>query len=312
MLILFDSERVQLSRLLTVGYLSTLPHPLLHYVSIGAALLGLLLAGTGILGCWAACMNSYCMLTFYLLIIVIALVGECAIYIVAWLWPNCMGLGPDTEDLVKALQRNYGVSGQEHFTVAVDLAQTMFKCCGIDSANEYDTSLWRLQGLGPRLAVPLTCCKLLNGNDTKAYLSPRPINQNFCQDLEKQTHSAYRHTVGCWMALDQWYREHYFAFLMVGFVIVLVEFSVLMSTILSCTRIYHYNQELKEASRQIERDPPEPAFIPVSRASSSQAGAYSNDTYALTDQFNKHQGDQYKHPEQFNKQGAYANLVERA
>nr|CAI5819512.1 unnamed protein product [Callosobruchus analis] len=167
-----------------------------------------------------------------------------------------MGLGPDTDDLVKALQRNYGVSGQEHFTVAVDLAQTMFKCCGIDSANEYDTSLWRLQGLGPRLAVPLTCCKLLNGNDTKAYLSPRPINQNFCQDLEKQTHSAYRHTVGCWIALDQWYREHYFAFLMVGFVIVLVEFSVLMSTILSCTRIYHYKQELKEAARQIERDPP--------------------------------------------------------
>ncbi|KAJ8965912.1 hypothetical protein NQ317_014100 [Molorchus minor] len=29
----------------------------------------------------------------YFLLIMIALVGECAIYALAWAWPNCVGLG---------------------------------------------------------------------------------------------------------------------------------------------------------------------------------------------------------------------------
>lgn len=49
--------------------------------------------------------------------------GECAVYVVATVWPTCLGLGLDPEDLVKSLQRNYGVAGQEQFTAAVDLAQ---------------------------------------------------------------------------------------------------------------------------------------------------------------------------------------------
>lgn len=55
----------------------------------------------------------------------LVLLGECGIYAVAWAWPNCMGLGLDVVDLVKSLQKNYGASGQEQFTAAVDLAQTM-------------------------------------------------------------------------------------------------------------------------------------------------------------------------------------------
>lgn len=52
------------------------------------------------------------------------LICECTVYAVAWIWPQCMGLGLDSEALVKTLQRNYGVSGQDQFTAAVDLAQT--------------------------------------------------------------------------------------------------------------------------------------------------------------------------------------------
>lgn len=70
-----------------------------------------------------------------------------------------------------------------------------FQCCGVDTANEYDTSLWVLQSLGPPLVVPLSCCKLTNPNETKAYLNPHPINKTLCQALEKNRHEDYRHTV---------------------------------------------------------------------------------------------------------------------
>lgn len=62
-MVLLDPERVLLSRLLTSGPLTTLPQPLLYYLALGFAALGLLLAGSGILGCWASCLHSYYMLT---------------------------------------------------------------------------------------------------------------------------------------------------------------------------------------------------------------------------------------------------------
>lgn len=138
------------------------------------------------------------------------LVGECAVYATAWAWPNCLGLGVEPIELTKNIQGKYGTSGEEQFTAAIDLAQTMvnvfntkkivkniiilqFECCGVESANEYDTSLWRLQALGPSLAIPLTCCKLDNFNDTRSYLDPHPINSSLCQALERGRHQNYRH-----------------------------------------------------------------------------------------------------------------------
>ncbi|KAJ8965911.1 hypothetical protein NQ317_014099 [Molorchus minor] len=50
MLILFDSDRVILSKLLsTTEQFYNLPHPLLYYIAIGISLLGLVPASTGIL-----------------------------------------------------------------------------------------------------------------------------------------------------------------------------------------------------------------------------------------------------------------------
>lgn len=63
LMILLDPERVLLSRLLATGPLTTMAHPLLYYVALGIAILGLTLAGAGILGCWASCIHSYFMLT---------------------------------------------------------------------------------------------------------------------------------------------------------------------------------------------------------------------------------------------------------
>ncbi|XP_030763836.1 tetraspanin-11 [Sitophilus oryzae] len=288
MLVLFDSDRILLSKLLVAGPLSDLPHPMLYYVAIGLALLGLSLATAGILGCWASCLHNYWLLSIYFLLVMAVLIGECAIYAVTWLWPQCMGLGVDGDAMVKSLQRNYGVSGQDQFTAAIDLAQTTFRCCGVNSANEYDTSLWRLQALGKPLAIPLTCCILQNVNETGAYLNPAAVNLSLCQALEKNRHDGYRHIEGCQSRLEQWYREHYMAFLGIGLAVVLVEFIVLLSTILTCTRVYHHNQELKENAKNMAQDRDNAGSrdtIYHKRGPSIPPGAYSNETYAMTDSF---------------------------
>lgn len=62
-MILLDPERILLSRLLASGPLSTMAQPLLYYLALGITVLGLILAGAGILGCWASCIHSYFMLT---------------------------------------------------------------------------------------------------------------------------------------------------------------------------------------------------------------------------------------------------------
>lgn len=279
-LLLFDADRILLSRLLTNNELSTAHYPLLYYAAIGITCLGLILALIGVLGCWASCMHSYWMLALYFLLIIFLLIGELVIFTFIWIWPHCVGLGLNPDELIKSIQNNYGKDHHEDFTVAVDLAQTTFECCGVESANEYDTSLWRLQSLGHNLAVPLTCCKLSNANDAKAHLNPVPVNVTLCQALEISRHEEYRHHKGCHEALDFWFGQQYVIVIIAALILIMIEFVVLLSTILSCTRIYQYKHECKANKKaQNQRPAKSEAFR------RSPITAYTTDTYALNDSF---------------------------
>lgn len=81
MLVLFDTERVILSKLLSTGQFSNMPHPFLYYASIGLSLLGLVLAATGILGCWASCLHNYCLLTLVSLFTITTCEVNCSLYV---------------------------------------------------------------------------------------------------------------------------------------------------------------------------------------------------------------------------------------
>lgn len=59
--------------------------------------------------------------------IILVLIGECAIYATAWAWPQCLGLGLIPDELGKSMQKSYGVPGEEQFTAAIDLAQTLVR-----------------------------------------------------------------------------------------------------------------------------------------------------------------------------------------
>lgn len=123
-------------------------------------------------------------------------------------------------------------------TASIDLIQTHFKCCAIDSNLNYDMSLWKLQNYGQRdWAVPQTCCVLKNNDDERAYLDPRPQNISLCQSLLKHEYNRARHSEACAEHLSKWYRKHYLLFITAGLVIVVVKLMILFSIILSCTKI---------------------------------------------------------------------------
>lgn len=120
----------------------------------------------------------------------------------------------------------------------MDLAQTLFECCAMNSDINYDTSLWRLKGYGNLdWTVPLTCCRLDNRNEPFSYLDPKPSNMTLCQSHDKHEHTNARHGINCLELLDEWYRMHFTTFLSVNATVAIVEFAVLLSIILSCAQL---------------------------------------------------------------------------
>ncbi|XP_059622300.1 tetraspanin-11 [Phlebotomus argentipes] len=252
-----DNPRILLSRLLgaTSEQLADLPQPLFFYIALGLAGAGFIAICAALIGCWAACSGTYCILSVYFLVVLILLLLEFGMCLLITLWPQCMGLDLDETVMVRALQGSYGVPGKEQFTAAMDLAQTLFKCCAISSDINYDTSLWRLQGFGHReLTVPLTCCVLQNSRDRNAYLGPKPINLSLCQSLQRHEYQSFRHLESCYDKIDLWYRQQYVIFLGAGMIVAIVEFCVLLSIILSCTKHARQRQKRKMSLRQIIRE----------------------------------------------------------
>ncbi|XP_018394144.1 PREDICTED: tetraspanin-15-like, partial [Cyphomyrmex costatus] len=132
----------------------------------------------------------------YLLTIILLLFGECIVCIIAVFWPHILGIDVRSARLIRALQRSYAVPGREQFTAALDLAQTIFACCGINGSSNYGTSWWRLREVGRReLVVPLSCCILNNTNEMGSFLNPQPANLTLCQVLNPAEHQYARHTM---------------------------------------------------------------------------------------------------------------------
>ncbi len=62
--LLMDEQRVLLSRLLIVGNNKLdLPEPLFYYIAMGLAIAGVVALIASMIGWWAACLNTYCLLS---------------------------------------------------------------------------------------------------------------------------------------------------------------------------------------------------------------------------------------------------------
>ncbi|XP_021912811.1 uncharacterized protein LOC110826460 isoform X2 [Zootermopsis nevadensis] len=246
--LLTDVPRVLLSRLLGSHHVPA--HPLFYYTALGLMGTGLLICATGVLGFWATCLHSHCLLALFLFFLVVLLLAESSLGVLAVVCPEYLGATVSVKQLTQSLQRTYGVPGKEQFTAAVDLAQTI--CCGIIGAIDYDVSWWRLRELGqPDLFLPRSCCLLINPpSDSKAFLDPHPLNMSACQSLDQGLYRMARHTEGCFAQLEMWFRYHTTLFLAIGSGLVLVELSVLLSAIFLCSKLPKYRRYTSES-----RDP---------------------------------------------------------
>ncbi|XP_037301351.1 tetraspanin-9-like [Manduca sexta] len=192
------------------------------------------MCATGALGCWAAYIPGYVILTIYFLVVLSLLLCECAGGIIAAIWPRCLGLQNARGGAVGALQTYYAVPDYEQFTASVDLAQTELRCCGITDARNYDMSIWQLRRLGPRgMSVPLSCC--VQDEQNISYLNPMPLNASRCQDI--QPNPTYRYVPGCLGKLEDWYQQQYLALMLSAFIFALIKIGILLSTVFSCIRI---------------------------------------------------------------------------
>lgn len=182
----------------------------------------------------------------YFLVVFILLIGEFVVSVSITIWPNCLGLNLDDNTLVATLTDQYGIPGHEQFTAAIDLAQTQFKCCGISSNIDYDTSYWRSKSYGQKdLTVPLTCCVLDNEDDNvhTAYLDPKPSNLSVCQSIIRDEYLKARHPKSCREDIQAWYQRHFILFMGIISAVALVHFFVLLTIIYSCTELKRKRSE---------------------------------------------------------------------
>ncbi|KAL0883808.1 hypothetical protein ABMA27_015898 [Loxostege sticticalis] len=239
-LLLMDSPRVLLSRLLAAPEEGLEQAPF-YYLALALLAAGLAVCAAAALGCWATYMPGYVILTIYFLIVLALLMCECAGGVIAAVWPRCLGLQNARGGAVGALQSYYALPDYEQFTAAVDLAQTHLRCCGMTDARNYDMSVWQLRRLGPRgMAVPLSCCVQRAG--LESHLNPAPLNQSRCQEL--QPNPEFRFVPGCYSRLEDWYQQQYLVFMLGLFVIALLKFGILLSTVYSCIRLRKRRQDI--------------------------------------------------------------------
>ncbi|XP_034240056.1 uncharacterized protein LOC117644588 [Thrips palmi] len=258
-LLLSDAPRVLMSRLILAAGVSganaTLlpPQPLLYYVCLAVMALGLVVCAVAVLGCWASCLHSYCILGTYLFLLTLLLLGELAVGALAALGPQFLGLAVEHPRLTDALQRGYGVPGREQFTAAFDLAQVTLRCCGVVGGSDYHSSWWHLRELGQRdLLVPLSCCSLDNVRDPDSFLDPRPTNLTLCQSLQQDVARPFRHMEGCGYKIGLWLGEQVRLLASAGGALVLVQLVALLSAILVCVQLPRCRQKHREQQLQLQ------------------------------------------------------------
>lgn len=82
--------------------------------------------------------------------------------------------------------------------------------------------------------------------------------------------------------LEYWYKEQYIVFLIAGLIMVLIEFMVLLSTILACTKLYRFRQETKEEPKENTTTPKIPK---VSENLYQRKSPFTDNAYTMSNSF---------------------------
>ncbi|CAH1716624.1 unnamed protein product [Chironomus riparius] len=133
--------------------------------------IGSLMFVLGFLGYCGALRESQCLLSLYGVCLIILLVLEIVLFVFAVAYQDVVK--DETESFLKTTIKEYKSSGKEKDGVTLMWNQLMaqFKCCGVNSYADFETSPFWLTNRGSR-NVPEACCHLSD----KALITPSDLN----------------------------------------------------------------------------------------------------------------------------------------
>ncbi|KAA0714881.1 Tetraspanin-18 [Triplophysa tibetana] len=108
----------------------------------------------GFLGCCGAIRENKCLLLFFFLLILIIFLAELAAAILAFIFREHL----TREYFTKELKSHYqGYNNTDVFTSTWNAIMNTFDCCGVNSPEDFEESLFRL--INPSEGVPEACCR---------------------------------------------------------------------------------------------------------------------------------------------------------
>ncbi|XP_031671859.1 tetraspanin-18 isoform X1 [Oncorhynchus kisutch] len=116
--------------------------------------MGAMLFLLGFLGCCGAIRENRCLLLFFFLLILVIFLAELAAAILAFVFREHLTREKFTRDLKRHYQ---GHNNTDVFTSTWNALMTTFDCCGVNSPDDFEESLFRL--LSPDKMVPGVCCQ---------------------------------------------------------------------------------------------------------------------------------------------------------
>ncbi|XP_030622612.1 tetraspanin-18a [Chanos chanos] len=142
----------------------------------------------GFLGCCGAIRENKCLLLFFFMLILIIFLAELAAAILAFIFRDHLTRDYFTQELKRRYQ---GHNNTDVFTSTWNAIMSTFDCCGVNSPEDFDESLFRR--IYPHKMVPEICCLR---ND----LLPRDgvyVSKDECL----KGNMLYRYNKGCYTAV---------------------------------------------------------------------------------------------------------------
>lgn len=193
-------------------------------IAIGSAILIL-----SALGACGACHQSRTLLVVYSLIVLVLLVGQCAI---GALW-IVMKTEVETKvkaELVSQLHNNYVTDDLTSHTISTawNYMSMQLSCCGVSGVtgqtNDYDSTVW--QGTSPSQDIPKSCCGATVTDYTTFSFSTCTANVT----------SGY-YTVGCYSAMKTLISTYSSIFIGIVVVVIVVETLAVICAFCICSGI---------------------------------------------------------------------------
>ncbi|XP_048776354.1 tetraspanin-18-like [Ostrea edulis] len=194
---------------------------------VGDATLAFIILGDfffilGIIGCVGACCKFKRILVVYVIFLVILLLAEVTFIILIFAVRSEVD-NWFKKPFQKAIKDDYkGINASDSISLAINFVSVEFKCCGVDSYRDFNSSnLWRNETgkIANNPQIPVVCCKIRNSVDT-CVLNP---NQN----------NSYSEQ-GCYGAIDNWLKDNQIILIGVGGGVLAVEIMLMIFALVVC------------------------------------------------------------------------------